>query len=73
MKFIFDSFLGSGRCPPADGFWYYRKLTLCFNLNVPKTLDFSVVKLHCASLSAELIRIDSVNKQEFIEFITGIF
>lgn len=72
--FILDiySFLGSGRCPSVNGFMFNRKLDLCFNLNEPVTINYPVIKQFCADMNAELVRIDSAEKQQFIEFITGI-
>ncbi|CAG2229314.1 Retrovirus-related Pol polyprotein from transposon 17.6,Retrovirus-related Pol polyprotein from transposon 412,Retrovirus-related Pol polyprotein from transposon 297 [Mytilus edulis] len=61
---------GSGRCPSTDGFMYYKRLDLCFNLNSPMTINFPVIKSFCSQMNAELIRIDSSDKQQFIEFIT---
>ncbi|XP_076086995.1 uncharacterized protein LOC143057534 [Mytilus galloprovincialis] len=61
----------SGRCPSTDEFMYYKRLDLCFNLNSPMTINFPVIKTFCSHMSAELIRIDSSDKQQFIEFITA--
>ncbi|CAC5385506.1 unnamed protein product [Mytilus coruscus] len=62
---------GSHRCPSNNGFMLNRKLDLCFNLNTPMTINYPIIKTFCQNMGAELVRIDSAEKQQFIEFITA--
>ncbi|VDI84018.1 Hypothetical predicted protein, partial [Mytilus galloprovincialis] len=57
---------GIRRCPPWDDFIYHKPLHLCYNINGPIRTDFDVLKLKCRSFGAELIRVDSEEKQQYI-------
>lgn len=59
-------FSGSSRCPMVDNFVYYRRLRLCYNINGPIKTDFNVIDSTCQTFGAELIRIDSEEKQQYI-------
>ncbi|CAC5385505.1 unnamed protein product [Mytilus coruscus] len=61
---------GSSRCPSDNGFMYNGILDLCFNLNTPMTINYPVIKQFCGNMNAELVRIDSEEKQQFVELIT---
>ncbi|CAG2241324.1 unnamed protein product [Mytilus edulis] len=59
------------RCPPWDDFIYHEPLHLCYNINGPIRTDFDVLKLKCRSFGAELIRVDSEEKQQYIVVATS--
>ncbi|VDI12512.1 Hypothetical predicted protein [Mytilus galloprovincialis] len=61
---------GSSRCPSSNGFIYNGILDLCFNLNTPMTINYPFFKQFCGNMNAELVRIDTTDKQQFIELIT---
>ena len=62
----------TGRCPPDNGFIYYRELDLCFNLNDGVYMNFnSIVKPICTAVGAEMVRVDSEERNSFIMKIVG--
>lgn len=57
----------TGRCSPENGFVYYRDLDICYNLNNDADMgSLGNIKQTCAEVGSELIRIDSVDKQEYL-------
>ncbi|CAC5415849.1 unnamed protein product [Mytilus coruscus] len=61
----------SGRCPSNNGFKYYRTLDLCYSINAPVPIDFTAIKSFCAVLGGELIRISSLQRQQYIQQVTA--
>lgn len=67
------SFSGSGRCTSEEGFLFYRNLDLCYKIHDPHATDFNFFKSTCASANAELIKVDTEEKQRYGELISGMF
>ncbi|CAC5417772.1 unnamed protein product [Mytilus coruscus] len=63
----------SGRCSPEDGFIYYRDLDLCYKIYDPVPENINVLKLTCDSANAELIKVDTQEKQKYVELISADF
>ena len=56
----------------VPGFVYYRTLDLCYNFNTEHYIDYTGHFLPtCASYGAELLRIDSQDRQTYVEHILG--
>ncbi|XP_063443200.1 uncharacterized protein LOC134723548 [Mytilus trossulus] len=54
----------------ASGFLYYRSLDLCYNFNAEHYIDYTGHFLPtCASYGAELLRIESQDRQTYVEHI----
>lgn len=64
-------FSGSGRCSSEDGFIYYRDLDFCYKIYDPVPGNISDLKLTCDSANAELIKVDTEEKQKYVELISG--
>lgn len=64
-------FTGSDRCTINDGFIYYRDLDFCYKIYDPLPKDFMVYKAICDQANAELVKVDTKEKQKYIELITG--
>ncbi|CAG2199730.1 COLEC12 [Mytilus edulis] len=61
----------NSRCPSdIDGFMHYRHLDLCYNFNPEHYIDYlGHIKQTCSSYGGELLRIDSQERQTYIEHI----
>ncbi|VDI63119.1 Hypothetical predicted protein [Mytilus galloprovincialis] len=70
MLHLYFTFLEAhGRCK-AD-FFYYRHLDLCFKFGPTITASDSNVAMVCNAPGEELVRIDSEDRQTYIEHITA--
>ena len=70
MSFVFSV---TGRCSPENEFIYYRELDLCYNLNNDDdTGGLGNIKQTCAAVGSELVRIDSVDKNEYLKHVLGM-
>ncbi|VDH96351.1 Hypothetical predicted protein [Mytilus galloprovincialis] len=61
----------SGRCTRNDGFVYYRDLDFCYKIYDPLPLNFMVYKSICDQANAELVKVDTKEKQKYIELISA--
>ncbi|VDH99284.1 Hypothetical predicted protein [Mytilus galloprovincialis] len=62
--------VGSKCTSDIDGFMHYRHLDLCYNFNPEHYIDYlGHIKQTCSSYSGELLRIDSPERQTYIEHI----
>ncbi|XP_063405963.1 uncharacterized protein LOC134689927 [Mytilus trossulus] len=61
----------SSRCTINDGFIYYKDLDFCYKIYDPSPRDFMVYKSICEQANAELVKVDTKEKQKYIELITA--
>ncbi|CAG2200505.1 COLEC12 [Mytilus edulis] len=64
-------YLVGSSCPSdIDGFMHYRHLDLCYNFNPEHYIDYlGHIKQTCSSYGGELLRIDSTERQTYIEHV----
>ncbi|VDI39788.1 Hypothetical predicted protein [Mytilus galloprovincialis] len=57
------------KCTDTAGFIYNAGESMCYFIGTPVAVDFDVIETLCSNMNSELIRIDSAQKQAFVQQI----
>ncbi|XP_071146363.1 hepatic lectin-like [Mytilus edulis] len=57
------------KCTSTAGFIYNAGESMCYFIGSPIAVDFDVIETLCSNMNSELIRIDSAQKQAFVQQI----
>lgn len=60
----------TARCMAENNFMFYSELDICYSINTASSVNFEDMKAFCGKYSAEMIRVDSLRKQAFVQLIT---
>ncbi|XP_063410254.1 uncharacterized protein LOC134693390 [Mytilus trossulus] len=63
----FTSSSPAEKCTDTAGFIYNADESMCYFIGTPVAVDFDVIETVCSNMNSELIRIDSAQKQAFVQ------